>query len=164
MIEALVNLDTEIKIMLKALKLQFKAASLIKDVALTYQINMFGTVVCVMTNRYDYDIVADIANENFKGWNIFYIALQDSLLEKKEELIWELMRGGYMRWLRYEYQLHFKQILTMQNLGLKIIKERLRRFNDEPRFTYHIESNKWAQGQTVTYILAMDPGFFDYMP
>ena len=48
--------------------------------------------------------------------------------------------------------------------GHKIIRERLRIWNNEPRFNFFIKDNTEALKVPVTMVLATEPAFFDYMP
>ena len=52
----------------------------------------------------------------------------------------------------------------MQEFGKKIIEERLRRWNNKPRFNFFIKENMLAKTMSATIILAIEPSFFDYMP
>jgi hypothetical protein len=84
--------------------------------------------------------------------------------EKTDEIIWDLMRAGYMTWIRKNYPRQFKQLIVESNFGTKIIKKRLKIWDNEPRFRFLIEENEAALNQSAVYLLSIDPGFYDFMP
>lgn len=157
------ELEAEIGIILQALKVQSKRLHLVKDVSVEFVCEDFGTVICGM-QRADYGYVSKSVRENFPGYRYVYISNFDNLIEAKEKVIWELMCGGYMKYVRENFRRQFEALLTMQNYSRKIINERLRRWADRPRYKFMIDENKIAQDIPVTMILANEPCFFDYMP
>ena len=157
------ELEININAMFTALHLKPTKTSVVKDVSIQFIVEIFGTIVCGI-NRVDYTAVKIVIDDHFKGYRVIYITTNDNMNEKRYEVIWELMVGGYMRWIRFEYPRLFTSLITNENFGNKIIKERLNRFDDNAKYSYLIEQNQWAMRNASTYVLAVDPGFYDTMP
>lgn len=158
------ELEDSIAIMLNQLRVSSRKLNLMKDTSSQFVVEDFGLIICCI-NRIDYVQVSDKVHEKFHGWRVVYITTQDNMLEKKYEVLWALMRCGYMKWLRYNYPRQVKNILLgTENLGTRIIKERLRIWNNQPKFAFLIEDNEIALKNGVQRELTSDPGFFDYMP
>jgi hypothetical protein len=154
----------DVAIMLSQFKLAYKKISLVKDSSVQFIIQDFGLVVCCV-NRLDYTQVNSTVEDKFGGWRLVFISVGDTILEKRLEVLWALMKGGYMKWLRYTYPRQIKNVLLgHDNLGQSIIKERLRVWNNQPKFKYLIEDNMVALKNGVYTELTNDPSFFDYMP
>jgi hypothetical protein len=99
-----------------------------------------------------------------EGDNRFvYIKPDDILQDKKMEVFWELMKSGYMHYLRIEYPRTFKDLIINRGWDRKIIEKRLELYNDKPRYQYLIQINKDALRESASYILSIDPGFFDFL-
>ena len=158
------ELETHIKVMLKTLLLNSKKINILKNVAVAFLVEDFGTIVCGI-NRSDYSQVDSILTEQFKGWRYVYITTQDDIQKKKYDVIWELLRGGYMRWLRDIYPRQIKNILMgSDSLGNRILKERLRIWAKRSKYNYLIEDTNSVLKYGLVRELTHDPGFFDYMP
>lgn len=98
-----------------------------------------------------------------KGWRAVKININDDFEEKKMETFWELMRAGYIHYLRMEFSNTFKRMITSNNWDKKIIEKRLELYGDDPKYTYLRDLNVWAKKQSSTYLLSMDPGFYDFL-
>lgn len=160
----LLELETIIASMMAALRLKYKKRYLVKGSSVQYVVEDFGVLVCAI-NRMDYSQVNDALTKNFPGWRVVYITTNDNMLDKKYEVVWELMRCGYMKWLRIMYPHHTETVLLGQeNLGARIISERLRVWANKPRYKFLIEDNKSALTGDLRREYAHDPSFFDYMP
>lgn len=160
----LAELEIEIQIMLSALKVTARKHNLVKEVSVQFVIEEFGVIICGV-NRADYSLVKDIVLKQFgPGWRVVYVSIQGSLHEKKDEIIWEMMRSGYMRYIRTKYPRQFKELITMQNFGKKIVEKRLKIWDGAPKYRFLIEENKAVLKEAVSYVLSIDPSFFDYMP
>ena len=158
------ELDAHIGIMLKTFMLSSKKISLLRNTVVAYLIGDFGTIICGI-NRADYSQVKEILTEKFKGWRYIYITTQEDIANKKYEVLWELMRGGYMKWLRTAYPHQMKNTLMgIDNLGNKILQERLRIWANRDKYKYLIEDTKSVLNYGILRELAHDPGFFDHMP
>ena len=46
----------------------------------------------------------------------------------------------------------------------KIIKERLKVWDNAPKYRFLIDENEAALREATTYVLSVDPAFFDSMP
>lgn len=160
----LTEIETDLDIILRTLRLDFNKRTIVGEASVLFIIEQFGTIVCGI-DRADYLLVSKAIERQFgSGWRVVYVTTQDSLLEKKEELIWELMRGGYMNYIRSKYPVSFKQLITMQGFDRKVIKERLKVWGNAPKYRFLIEENEAALREATTYILSVDPAFFDSMP
>lgn len=136
----------------------------VRGVATHLIVEDFGLIVCCI-NRVDYTQVRKDIIDQFEGWRVFYVTTNDNIGDLKFNLLWNLMRGGYMKWLRNTFPRQVKNVINgPENLGHRIIEERLRIWADRPRFKFLIEDNKAALQGNLLRELTNDPGFFDYMP
>lgn len=158
------ELEDYISIMLSQLRVTFKKLNLIRGISVQFVIDDFGLIICCI-NRNDYSQVNDTIIKNFPDWRILYVTTNDSILEKKDEVLWHLMRCGYMKWLRYTFPRQVRNIINgPENLGQKIIRERLRIWADKPKYKFLVNDNKIALENGMLRELTNDPSFFDYMP
>jgi hypothetical protein len=158
------DLETQIAIMLRHFFVANRKVVLMKGVSVQFIVKDFGLIVCGI-NRLDYAQVNDKIEDNYPGWRTIYISSQDNLAEKKLEILWSLMRGGYMKWLRLTYPRQMRSVLMgPDNLGTRIIEERLRIWDDRPKFAYYIQDNRDVLRNGILREYTQDPGFFDYMP
>lgn len=153
----------EVEAMLTSLRLKTKAISIVKNISVQFVAEDFGTVVCCI-DRCDYTVVHNALLETFEGWRIIYITTYDDLFEKRKTLIWELMKSGYMVWIRETYFKQFKDLIVMNDFGKGIIEERLRLWNNNPKYKYMIDRNTEVLDMSFLYVLNNEPCFFDYMP
>jgi len=158
----LIELEAEIEIILRSLRVTFKKVNLVKEVSVQLICEDFGVIVNAI-NRSDYAYINKITMENFPNYRYIYISTFDDLLEAKEEIIWTLMQSGYMKFIRTKFERQFKNLM-MSGFGNKIIDERLKRWGDQPKFKFFVEENKEARQLPVNMVLAPDPAFFDMMP
>jgi hypothetical protein len=158
------ELEQQVGIILNHLMVSSRKINLMKGMSIQFLIEDFGVIVCCI-NRMDYTQVGDAVSDEYEGWRKVFISTQDDLREAKYEIIWSLMRGGYMKWLRMTYPRQIRNVLIgVDNLGKRIIDERLRIWKDRPMHKFWIEDNKFVQQNGILQELARDPGFFDYMP
>jgi hypothetical protein len=92
-------LEDEVAIILNQLMVKFRKLNLLKDNSTQFVIDDFGLIVCCI-NRIDYSEVKSKVAEKFYGWRTVFITADEPLSKKKDEVLWNLMRGGYMKWLR----------------------------------------------------------------
>ena len=156
-------LETEIEVMLKAYRVPFRKEALESNLPNLYIIEDFGVIISGF-ERVEYTIVANRIATHYKGYRFIPITTMDNMNEKKDEVLWELMRSGYMRYIRTSYPGQFKTLLTQYGLGRKIINERLRIWGDAPKYKYLVEENRSFLGSSEVYALSMDPAFYDFMP
>lgn len=154
-------LEGEIAAMIHAFMLTGKKIELIKGVSMQFLIEQFGVLICGI-NRPDYRTVADAVSREYPDWRSIYITTFDDINEMRYEVLWELMKSGYIIWLRTEYPRLFTRSIT-EGLGDRIINKRLEMWNDKAKFVYLKSLNEWAKTMPKTYILSTYPGFFDNM-
>lgn len=123
----------------------------------TFEFSMFGTKIIFLDKN------TTLTGTGDGSWRIVYIRPSDTLEEKRMEVIWELMRAGYMHYLRTEVPRTFKEMIINQGWDKKIIEKRLEIYGNVPRYNYWRDLNKWALKQPATYILSTDSGFFDFL-
>ena len=157
------ELENELDMMMNALKVKVKKTILGRHVAVQYTSDDFGVAVFGI-ERMDYSMVESNMTVKFQGWRRVYITTEDNLLEKKDEVIWELMRSGYMKWVRLNFPRDFTNLITMQNFGNKIINQRLKIWAGQSKYKFFIEDNESAKKYPANYVMASDPSYFDYMP
>lgn len=160
---SMLELETEIDIILKALRITYKKAQLIKGGGSQFICEDFGVIISSI-NRTDYSSVKSLVNQKFPGYRYVYISTFDNLLEAKDEVVWTFMQGGYMRLVRMNFPRQFNELIITQNFGNKIIDERLKRWGSLPKYRYLVAENKKARELPATMVLSTEPGFFDYMP
>lgn len=158
----IITLEVNIKSMLAALRLNYRQASILNNLAICFIVEDFGTVICAIRPG-DHDMIKDIMIRNYKDWRDVYIATDDSFNGMKDEVLWELMRSGYMTFIRNNYTRQFNNII-LNELGNKIINKRLKIWGDRPRYKWLVEENNMAKRESSTYVLSKNPAFFDYMP
>jgi hypothetical protein len=156
-------LEIDVRNMLKALRLDYDVVHLTSSSSIQFVIKDFGTVVCCIS-RMDYTTVREVVENTYMDYRVLYITTDEDISTKRFEVVWELMTAGYMRWVRFEHQRIFNNLITFENFGNRIIEERLRRFAGRPRYKYLIEQNEWAKRNADTYVMSIDPGFYDMMP
>jgi len=158
------ELIQDIKIMLQQFMVEYRQMEVLRGISSQYFVGDFGLIVCCVQLANRKQLVTKLGND-FEDWRRVFVTERDDLIEKKYEVLWNLMRGGYMRWLRLNYPRQVRNVLGGQdNLGNRIIQERLRIWNGKPMFKFLIEDNKEALRSGVTNEIRRDPGFFDYMP
>lgn len=153
----------DVGITLGALRVPYTITSVIKNITTQYILDDFGVVVSVI-NPGDYGIIDDKLNTIFKDYRKVFVSERDNLSEKRYEIVWSLMRSGYMKWLRSIYATQFPTIIETDNLGGRIIDERLERWANKPKYRYLIMDNIEAKKSGFRQVLSHDPSFFDYMP
>jgi len=150
-------------ILLGALRVPYNITNIIKNITTQFIIEQFGVVVSVISPG-DYGIVNEKLNSLLKDYRQIFITERDDLSEKRYEIVWELMRSGYMKWLRLSFQSQFPILIDTDNLGNRIIDERLKIWANKPKYMYFIKDNVEAKKAGFRQALRYDPSFFDYMP
>jgi len=157
-------LKEEVVSMLHALSMtDYKTKALTHGTSYQFIIEDFGIIICALEVT-DIVVVRSKVIEFYKDWRVFYITTDDDLFHKKDELLYELMRCGYMKWIRLTYPRQFNKVIGLTDLGHKIIRKRLELWENKPKYKFLIEDNKDALLNSTSYVVALDPGFFDYMP
>jgi len=156
------ELAAEVGISLQTLRVPTKKTSVIPDTTVQFVSEDFGTIVSVI-DRADYSYVNKTVREKYPDHRYVYVSTYDNLIEKRDEIVWTLMEGGYMYYIRQNYPRQFNRLIA-EGFGNKIIKERLRRWDNKPMYRFLIEENVKAKDLPTTMVLSMEPAFFDYMP
>jgi hypothetical protein len=152
----------EIEITLRTLRLPFRKATVVKNASLQFISEDFGVVISAI-DRDDYTFVRNAVKSALPDFRYVFISTADDLLEAKDEIVWALMRGGFMRHIRLSFPRQFTNLLQ-EGFGDKIINERLRRWGDQPKYKFLIDENTKAKQLPISMLTATDPAFFDYMP
>lgn len=156
------EMEAEIAITLQTLRVPVKKVSVVTDVSVQFVSKEFGTIISVI-NRADYAYIHKTLLSQYPDYRYVYVSTYDNLIEKRDEIIWALMEGGYMTYIRENFPRQFNRLMV-DGFGNKIIKERLRRWADKPMYKFFIDENVKAIDVPTTMILSMEPAFFDYMP
>jgi hypothetical protein len=158
------ELEELLSIVLNQLRVSARSIRILKGKACQFLIEDFGVIVCCM-DRVDYTQISDVVEEKFKDWRPVYVTGNDNLPAIKDKILWALMKSGYMKWLRYNFPRQVKSLLAgTENLGQKIIEERIRIWANKPKYRFFIEDNMVALRNGILRELTNDPSFFDYMP
>jgi len=159
------ELEANVHATLIALRVDYKKTELMRSIANIFLIDIFGVIVCTMYRK-DYKLVDTTLKEPYKGWRIVYIIVQDNFLEKKNVIIWELMRSGYLNWLRNNCSdSQFRRMMFEGGFANKILNKRLEIFGDIPKYRYFRACDEFAKGQgRISEYLSKEPAFFDFMP
>jgi hypothetical protein len=160
---SLVRVTYDTGVLLGALRVPYNITNVIKNITTQFIIEQFGVVVSVITPG-DYGIVNEKVNTILKDYRHIFITEKDDLSEKRYDIVWELMRSGYMKWLRLSYRAQFPILMDTDNLGTRIIDERLRIWANKPKYMFFIKDNVEAKKAGFRQILSQDHSFFDYMP
>jgi len=163
MIHDIKGLDSEIKHMLKAFMLEAKTGSIVKDFSMQYLIDKFGIIISI-TDPKNSDYISESINNKYSNWRVITATTKDSIDIIREKVLWELMRSGYMRWVRFTFNSQFKRLIVDSGYDKKIIDKRLKIWGDKEKHRFMVKENTDARGLAATFILSQDPGFFDYMP
>jgi hypothetical protein len=159
------ELEANLGATFKALQVDYRKMELIKSVATLFVLNVFGIAVCGI-NRRDYKLVDTALKDAYKDWRVSYVTTQDNFSEKKDGIIWELMRSGYLRWLRNNCSdSQYRKMMFEGGFANKILNARLKMWGDLPKYRYLRECDEFAKGQgRISEYLSKEPAFFDFMP
>lgn len=154
-------LEGEIGAMLHSFMVDKKKLYLVPGVSVQFVVPQFGLIISGI-NRADYKMVLDAVNRDYADWRQVYITTFDKMEEVKYEVLWELMRSGYMFWLQQEHPRPFNRLIV-EGFGDRIIKKRLELYGTKPKYNFLRELDTWAKDMAKTYVLSMYPGFFNHM-
>jgi hypothetical protein len=122
-----------------------------------FEIPMFGTKIFFSENE------TTLTGTGDSSWRIVVVRSNNLFEEKKMEIFWKLMKSGYIHYLRTEVPRTFKAMIAQQGWDKKIIEKRLEIYGNDPKYNYWRNLNQWALKEASTYVLSMDPGFFDFL-
>jgi len=157
------DLEPDIEVMLNAFRLSYQPFFFTKHLPKCYLIQEFGIIVLGLGQAQKPEMEDKLKNK-FPKHIHFYIYPSDKFSTKRYWLLWELMRGGYMIYLRTNYASYITKILQQDNLARRIIEERLRIWGESPKYHYLVNLNKEALAYNPAAVLSREPGFYDYMP
>lgn len=157
------RLNVDIAMILKSFKVAYKPLDLFKTIATVYEVPDFGLILCGI-NPLEYGQVATTLSSRYEGYRIIYVTTEDTILEKKQEVLWELMRSGYITYLRSAYPRQFNELVRFENLDRRIVDKRLELWGTQAKYKWLVEENMAAKNESSTYILSINPAFYDYMP
>ena len=106
-------LEGEINTMLHGFMLESKKQVLVPGVSVQFLVELFGVIVSGI-NRADYKLVLDVVDSKYKDWRRVFITTFDDIEKIRYEVLWELMRSGYMTWLRMEHTRPFNKLIIEQ--------------------------------------------------
>lgn len=159
------ELEARLGAVLGAFRVEYRKESIIRDISVQFVVEQFGVIVCGI-NRTDYKLVDTAIGDQYDGWRVVYVTTYDNVDEKRDEILWALMRSGYISWLRHSVtDSQFKRLMFDGNIAHKIIDKRLELWGNSPKYRYFIEGDTFAKGQgRISEYLSKEPGFFDFMP
>lgn len=97
------------------------------------------------------------------GWQIAYIHPDYTISDSKEKIVWALARGGYFHYLRNNYKKTFHQMMYSQGWDRLLVDYRMKLYKDTPKYAYLREINSNALKTSSSYMISMDPGFYDWV-
>lgn len=121
-----------------------------------YEVSKFGVKVIYLDGQmFDKKIL--------NGWHDVWIHPDYDVKKSRKKIVWALVQGGYFHYLRHNYKNTFSKTLAFEGWDRALIDERLRRYKDLPKYNYLREMNKDGRLESSTYILSIDPGFYDFI-
>ena len=119
-----------------------------------FTITDFGVMVIFNIKDYSY---------NYDDWRYINIKPSDNLEDKRIEVLWELVKGGYFHYIRNEYPNTFKKMLAIHNYDKMLLSKRLEIFGDKPKYNYFKKLNEQVSNVSSTFIMSAEPSFFDFL-
>jgi len=146
----------DVSSILARMNIMFRLIKASADIA-TFEIPMFGIKV-----------IWHMGNVPYKddGWRYVFIKPEDEMKKIRMSIVWEMARSGYFHYLRMNYPNTFKQMLAGhggEDWHRIIITKRLEIYGNNPKYSYLKLLNQDALKQPSTAVLAMDPGFYDFL-
>jgi hypothetical protein len=152
------NLFWQVKIYLNNLRIPFKEFG--KDAAYYMEVPLFGM-------RFRFNGTADIDDY---GWDVYQI--DQNKLEKEpcyfgESLMWDLVKKGLFAYLREsgsgEMERIFKSLVIDGGWGTRILEKRLELYGNDKRNTFLKMRTTGMLNVSLSRILSLNPGAFDYL-
>ena len=146
----------EVQQMLFVLLEQFKVKFSRQDIgdSSIYEIPMFGVKIVYMDGQQYNKKILD-------GWYVAYIHPDFNEKESREKIVWALVRGGYFHYLRHNYKNTFHQMMHSQGWDRLLIGYRKKIYKETPKYSYWKTLNDEGLRVSSSYVLSMDPGFYD---
>jgi len=156
------ELIDDTNIMVTTLRVPYRKVPLGTSIQGVFELEVIGVViVCIFPE--DYSFVLDKLEHKYKGYRYIFITTSDNMFEKKDEVIWDLMRSGYIRYIRINFPRQFTNIIQ-QGFGQKIIGNRLKIWGDKAKYKFLVKEHKECLKASIPAVLNYDAAFFDYMP
>ena len=124
--------------------------------SVVYTVDRFGARIVYLDGQ-------EFDKSMLKGWHVGWIHPDYDMEKSRKVVVWTLMQGGFFHYLRNSFKNTFNRMISIEGWDKIIADERLRRFKDTPKFNYFRELNKDALQESASYVLAVDPGFYDHM-
>ena len=158
------ELKIEVAVSLRAFRIdRWQEFVIGKNVSFQFVIEQFGVIVCTI-NPDDRAFVENKLKERFRDWRFVFVSTLDNMAEAKDEILWALMRSGYMKWLRYTYEREYKYMFNTTNIARKIVDKRLEVWGAKEKYKFLVEDTIDGMKQPISRLISTEPAFFDEMP
>jgi len=121
-----------------------------------YEVPKFGTKIVFLDGQ-------EFDNKVLKNWHVAWVHPDYDAKKTREVIVFALVKGGYFHYLRNNYKNTFHRILTFEGWDKSLVKERLRKYGNKPKYNYFKEMNTDAKQESSTFVLSVDPGFYDFL-
>jgi hypothetical protein len=148
------DLDQILFTLLRQFRVEFDRHAVGESVI--YTVPTFGTKVIYLNGQ-------EFSKKELDGWNVGYVHPDFDIIEAKQKVVWALVRGGYFHYLHHNFKNTFNKILNDQGWDKALMVYRDTIYKDIPKYAYYRELNDFARKQPSSYILSIDPAFFDFM-
>jgi len=122
-----------------------------------FEVLDFGVKVVWSLTKYE-----EMSND----WNVVIVYPYSELSIVREEIIWELAKGGFFHFLRTNFPNTFNKMLagrSGEDWHRKIINKRLELYGTKKMYNYYRLMNKDKMNVPFAQILSIDPGFYDFI-
>jgi hypothetical protein len=122
-----------------------------------FEIPMFGVKVIWSLTKYE---------EKSDDWNVLIVYPYEDMSAVRDNIMWDLARGGFFHYLRTNFPSTFQQMLagrTGEDWHRKITKKRMEIYGSKPKYAYYRSLNKEGSPMSSSQILSVEPGFYDLM-
>jgi len=124
--------------------------------SVVYTIPKFGTKIVYLDGQ-------EFSKRDLEGWYVGYVHPDFDIIEAKQKVVWALVRGGYFHYLHHNYKNTFNKVLSAEGWDKALMVYRDRIYKELPKYSYYRELNDLAMKQPSSYVLSIDPAFFDFM-
>lgn len=102
-------------------------------------------------------------DKEIEDWHVAYVFPDFDIQESRRKIVWSLIRGGYFHYLHHNYKNTFNRILHDQGWDKELAARRDYFYKDKPKYNYLRELNEEGKGLSPNSIMAIDPGYFDWL-
>lgn len=121
-----------------------------------FEVERFGVKIVYLDGKEFEDKILD-------GWHIAWIHPDFDTEKARHKIVWALIKGGYFHYLRNNYRNTFNRTISSEGWDKALIDERLRRYKNQPKYNYLKEINEEARAESPSFVLSIDPGFYDFI-